>query len=125
MAYVNQEKKAKINTALKAALKGTDVKYTLAVRNHSKIVCTIKSSSIDFIGNFNSKNKNKVTDHIQVNHYYIDDFFSGDAASVLTKIKNALNLDNYNNSDSQSDYFDVGHYITIDIGKWDKPYVLN
>ena len=29
---------------------------------------------------------------------------------------------NHNNSDISTDYFDVGWYIDINIGKWDKPY---
>jgi hypothetical protein len=35
----------------------------------------------------------------------------------------ALNCDNYDNSDSMTDYFDVGHYVDLNIGKWDKPFV--
>jgi phenolic acid decarboxylase len=50
MAYVNQEKKAKI--LKKVMPKGW--KYSLAVRNHSTIVCTIKSAPVDLnIGKWN------------------------------------------------------------------------
>jgi len=35
-----------------------------------------------------------------------------------------LGVDYYNNSDIMTDYFDVSHYIYIEIGRWDKPYVL-
>jgi hypothetical protein len=34
-----------------------------------------------------------------------------------------MNAGNHNNSDVQSDYFDVGWYIDVNIGKWNKPYV--
>ena len=30
----------------------------------------------------------------------------------------------YNNSDSMSDYFDIAYYLDVNIGKWDKGYVL-
>jgi hypothetical protein len=31
---------------------------------------------------------------------------------------------NYNNSDIMTDYFDVGWYIEINVGKWNKEYNL-
>jgi len=31
-------------------------------------------------------------------------------------------IGNHNNTDLMSDYFDVGWYISINVGKWDKPY---
>ena len=31
----------------------------------------------------------------------------------------------YDRSDIQTDYFDVAYYISIHIGKWDKPYILH
>jgi hypothetical protein len=35
-----------------------------------------------------------------------------------------MNDGNHDNSDIQSDYFDVGWYISINVGRWDKPYEL-
>ena len=34
----------------------------------------------------------------------------------------AMMIGNHNESDSQTDYFNVGWYIDIGIGRWDKPY---
>ena len=51
MAYMSQEKKAKIAPVVKAVLKKYKVKGSLAVRNHSTLVLNIKSGSIDFIEN--------------------------------------------------------------------------
>jgi hypothetical protein len=53
MAYMNQERKAKITQALKPVLAKYKVKGTLSVRNHMSIVLTLKSGAIDFIGNSN------------------------------------------------------------------------
>lgn len=33
-------------------------------------------------------------------------------------------IDNHNRSDSQTDYFDVGHYTSINLGSWNKPFVV-
>ena len=53
MAYMNQQKKAKIAAALKPVLKKYGIKGTLSVRDHSSINLNIKSGKIDFIGNCN------------------------------------------------------------------------
>ena len=53
MAYMNQEKKAKIAANLKPVLKKYGIKGTLSVRNHSSISLNIKSGKIDFIANSN------------------------------------------------------------------------
>ena len=53
MAYMSQEKKAKIAPKVKKILKKFGVKGSLAVRNHSTLVLNLKSGKIDFIGNSN------------------------------------------------------------------------
>ena len=47
MAYMNQEKKAKIVSAVKPILKKYGVKATFAVRNHSTICLNVKAGKID------------------------------------------------------------------------------
>jgi hypothetical protein len=34
-----------------------------------------------------------------------------------------MNDGNWDKSDIQSDYFNVGWYVDVNIGKWNKPYV--
>jgi len=138
MAYVSKEQKAKVVGLLKAAFPGTakerGFKYSVAVHNSSTLVLTISEGSIDFIGNYleNAKKNDYRYDsvetmpvtNIQANVYSLDKWFSGQTLDILAKIKDILNTDNYDNSDIMTDYFDRGHYISIDIGKWDKPYRL-
>ena len=131
MAYVSKEQKAKIADALKTAF-GTDTKkrgfkYSLAIDNYSTIVCTISEGTVDFFGGINRDDEYSYHDdrgHIQVNQYYIEKNFFGKVAEILAKINECLNIDNYNNSDAISDYFDVGWYSAINIGRWNKPYIL-
>ena len=131
MAYVNQEKKAKIKAALDEALKETGVKYTLAVRHHSTIVCNVRKGPVDFLGNHVLTNSmlpdyNVITrGYIYVNPYHSDKQFSGDVLGIVKKILRALNTDNHDRSDIQTDYFDVGHYVELNIGTWEKPYEIN
>jgi len=135
MAYMNQERKAERAPAIKAILKKYNVKGSLAVRNHMTLVLNIKSGSIDFVDNFN---KTVAADHylsargftpaeksIQVNPYHYENHFSGDAKSFMQEVFAVLNGGNHNNSDIQSDYFDVGWYTDVNIGAWDKPYTVS
>jgi hypothetical protein len=36
----------------------------------------------------------------------------------------AMNDGNHDRSDIQTDYFDVGWYVDVNIGRWNKPYIL-
>jgi hypothetical protein len=128
MAYMNQEKKAKIAAAIKPLLAKYKLKGTLSVRGHSSIVLTIQAGAIDFIGNFNAYNANKngfnpASDSIQVNPYWYKDHFDGVAKQALSEIVPAMySADWYDRSDSQSDYFDTAYYVDVNVGKWAKPY---
>jgi hypothetical protein len=137
MAYMSKENKAKIKAALDVVMKGTGIKWSLAVRHHSSIVLNIKSGPMDFIGNYNAtmtdptyvhynpRSEVARDDYIQVNVYHFDKHFSGEVKDLLAKILAAMNDGNYDNSDSQRDYFDCGWYSEINVGRWDRPYILN
>lgn len=123
MAYMSQEKKAKIAPAVKAILKKYNVKASLAVRNHMTLVLNVKQGPIDFINDFgNSEDAAKFG--IQVNPYHYKSHFTGKSVKFLSEVITAMNDGNHDRSDIQSDYFDVGWYVDVNIGKWNKPYAL-
>lgn len=134
MAYMSQERKAQIAPKIKAICKKYGVKASLAVRHHSTLVLNIKEGAIDFIGNYNSVNVDRsrpahlpfqpATKSIDVNPYWYHEHFDGKAKAFLTEIISAMNNGNHDRSDIQTDYFDVGWYVDINIGRWDKPYAL-
>lgn len=117
MAYVSQELKAKIAPKVKAILKKYKVKGTLAVRNHSTLVLNIKEGAIDF-----AKDYGRDENYIQVNPYWYKDHFDGKSKAFLSEVIPAMNDGNWDKSDAQTDYFNVGWYIDVNIGKWNKPY---
>lgn len=123
MAYVNQEKKAKIALALKSVIP-TAWKTSLAVSNHSTITLTIISAPVDLIAVINETNKygQLVSGHFRINHHYLDNVFKGELLATLEAIRDAMNTDNHDRSDIMTDYFDVGHYINIQVGRWNKPF---
>jgi hypothetical protein len=123
---MSQEKKAKIAPAVKAILKKYKVKGSLSVRNHMSLVLNIKEGSVDFYSDYGTtpeSRKDAEKFGIQVNPYWYQDHFVGKSKKFLAEIIPAMNSGNHNNSDAQSDYFDVGWYIDVNIGKWNKPYV--
>ena len=116
MAYMNQEKKAIIASKLKPVLKKYGMKGSLSVRSHLSICLTVKSGTIDF----GLKDKG-----YQVNTYWIKDHWTGKAQAFLLEALDALkSAGYYNNSDAMTDYFDTAYYMDINIGKWNKPYIL-
>lgn len=133
MAYMSQEKKAKLAPAIKAACKKYGIKASIAVRHHSTLVLNIKEGKIDFIGNYNKmiddrdpcgvRKINKATKSIDVNPYWYQDHFDGVALAFLKEVFTAMNAGNHDRSDIQTDYFDVGWYVDVNVGRWDKPYV--
>ena len=140
MAYVSQEMKAKLAPTIKAVLKKYKIKGTLAVRNHSTFVVNIKEGAIDFIENFietdiKKPHGGKMADDqvayirknksLDVNTYWIQDHYSGKAKRFLLELKAAMEgPEFFNNDDAHTDYFCRSHYIDINIGKWNKPYVV-
>ena len=61
---------------------------------------------------------------VDVNPYWYQEHFSGKAKNFLTEVFTVMNKGNHDNSDIQTDYFDVGWYVNVNIGKWNKPYTL-
>jgi hypothetical protein len=59
-----------------------------------------------------------------VNSYHIesDPSLTDEAKNVMLMVKEITNKYNYDNSDIQSDYFDVNFYLGLSIGTSDKPY---
>lgn len=112
MAYVSKEHKADVALKLKAVMP-QGWKYSLAVRNFSMLVLTIWSAPVDL----NAVAPNGVKVHGQskglVDITYLP-IFEGIIA--------VLNEGNYNHSDTMRDFHDVGHYISIELGRWNKPF---
>jgi hypothetical protein len=61
---------------------------------------------------------------VDVNPYWYKDHFDGKAKKFLDEALRVLNTGNHDNSDSQTDYFDVGWYVDVKVGKWNKPYIV-
>ena len=135
MAYMSQERKAEITPKVKSILTKYGIKGSLSVRHHSTLSLTLKSGKIDFIANSNRVCGNdfyqvakgfkpNTSNYDSINPYWFHEHYDGDAKAFLTEVMEAMNGGNWDKSDIQSDYFNVGWYVDVNIGKWDKPYIV-
>jgi hypothetical protein len=129
MAYMSQENKASKMPAIKAVLKKYGMKGSVAVRHYSTLVVNLRSGNIDFAADtvvtpaLMNNAGGEFRGYDSVNVYWIEKFYSGRAAAFLTELKAAMSDGNYDNSDVMTDYFDVGWYNEINVGRFDKHYV--
>lgn len=142
MAYMCQTKKKAIAPQIKAVLKKYGMKGTIAVNNHSSLVVNLKEGALDLIGAANKYNKMmeqirswgryyEITDNFQVNPYHCEDNMNEigetEIANFYKELLAAMHgvgsgYANHNNSDIMTDYFDVGWYVDINVGQWNKGY---
>lgn len=135
MAYMSQEKKKALAPGIKKVLAKYGVKGTLSVDNHSSLVLTLKSGKIDLMGQVNAISKEQSerrypnfkwtpSEYCDVNHYHLD-WWDGypETKAFLTELVAAMNVGNWDKSDIMTDYFDVGFFVHINVGKWNKHYV--
>ena len=91
------------------------------------------AQDVDCNGNVQDKG------YAQLNHYQLRDgfdydsqdpgicngvFLTPEAWEVLKRADEIANLHNWDNSDRQTDYWDVNYYFSIQIGKWNKPFQI-
>jgi hypothetical protein len=124
MAYVSQEMKKELAPAIKAVLKKYRMKGSIAVNNHSTLEVNLSEGYVDCISKgerilgLGGVSKN-------VNVYHIDEWYEGIAKKFLNELLDAMKGPKYfNNDDAMTDYFSRSHYTDINIGKWNKPFVL-
>ena len=78
-------------------------------------------------------NGNPVRGYAQLNQYQFqrpDDDMVNNATPLtkqawdcMTDAYHIASKDNWNNSDPQTDYFDVNYWLHLEIGHWDKPFI--
>ncbi len=128
MAYMDQLKKAKIAAALKPVMPD-GWKYSLSVCHHSRIVCTISAAPVDLLAAaverrdyLIGETRPRPTTPLGVNTHHPAHHFEGELLETLSAIIAALNTDNFGHPDPMTDYFHVGHYVDLQIGRWDRPF---
>ena len=124
MAYVSQEMKKELAPAIKAVLKKYGMKGSIAVRHHMSLVCNIKSGKLDILGALGASEYER--DYVQVNPYWIEENYDdAEVVAFLSELKEAMEGPNFFcEDDIMTDYFHRSHYIDINVGQFNKPYIL-
>lgn len=128
MAFMSQERKKALAPAILAVCKKYGLKASLSVGSGRSLALTIAQGPIDFVGDlapdpYEREPKQKRS-NLSVNVYHYQSHFTGQALAFLSEAVPLMFTGNHDNSDSQTDYFDVGWYVYVYVGKWNKPYVL-
>jgi hypothetical protein len=114
VAYMNTEIKNRIARNVKPVLKKYGMSGTLAVHNHSMIILNLRSGPIDFGSNY-----------VEPNPYWFHKHYEGVAKDFLTEAFDALkSADWFDKSDVMTDYFHTAYYYRINVGRWNRDYVL-
>ena len=140
MAYMNQQRKQELAPAIKKVLKKYGMKGTIAVKNHMSLVVNIKEGVLDLLGVAQKHNDlvnekrgmnyaGAVGNYLQVNQFYAAQWArevgEEKVAKFYDELLAAMKGDKwYDRSDAMIDYFDTAYYMDINVGQWDKPYVL-
>lgn len=139
MAYITKEQVQEKRRLISALCKEYGVTATVSGANSSALTVTIRKGKIDFLGNYvETVNTNwlncqqqkdnalfyKKRGHMMANHYCIEKQFSGIALDFMMELLTIMKIGHYDHSDAMTDYFDIAWYIEINIGVWDKPYIL-
>lgn len=138
MAYISQDAKKQIAADLKAAF--PKLRFSLSVRHSSTLVVSLVSGDLDIVGQLITINSdpdlyiasrevkasrlNKLTKGfaLEVRENHIEQDRMGEVGKTLSKIFDIINQRgkagaNFDDSDTQTDYFHVGYYVDLIIGK--------
>ena len=116
MAYISQKDKKELAPGIKAVLKKYGMKGSIAIKNHMSLVVNIQSGPIHF----------DMDGYTSVNVYHIDKHYTGRAKDFLNELVVAMKGTKwFDKSDIMTDYFHTAYYIDINVGKWNKPYVVD
>ena len=138
MAYISQQEKKELAPGIKKVLKQYGLKGTIAIDNYSSLVVNIKSGSLDLLGAAQKVNdiladrfnrpRTEIGSYLQANAYRDPqdyDRIDKTIGQFYSDLIKAMKGDKwYNRSDMMTDYSDIAYYLDINIGRWNKPYLL-
>lgn len=119
MAYISTQKAAEIRSKLKEEF--PEIKFSVALSSgkHALNVSIMKAPYEFRPVEFESK------PCVDINQYWLDSpQFAYRNVDILERIISICNEGNWDRSDAMVDYFDVGWYLHLSVGQWNKPFEL-
>ena len=110
MAYITAQEVKVIRENLKKEF--PKVKFSIRTEHHISISVTLLSAPFEFV---------KGGTDVQLNQYHYDKYENQD---LFKKMLDIINAKNHDNSDIMTDYCDVGYFVHLSQGSWDKPFKL-
>ena len=115
MAYITKEQVKEKRELLKKKFPSKDGwKLSVTGRDFSVLQVSIMKSPFKLVDK----------GYEQINHYYIDGNYDPAVSKVFKEIIDIAMEGNFDKSDSQIDYFHVGYYFQLSVGKWDKDTIV-
>jgi len=136
MAYIDTKDVKAIREALKAEF-GKDFKFSVTREHFSSVRISVMSGVENFYdGSMDSTDKyngrvSEFNGYEQINHYHTH--FYGKHEELFNKISEIAHTapglaggkEYFCEDDTMTDYFSRAYYVSINVGKWDKPYEIN
>lgn len=101
-----------------------EIKYAIRLRCLSSFPYSADSASTSAVENFLKETTEKMFHDINQFRIKDDMCLSDKAKEVIAKALGIVQSYNFDDSDSQVDYFHTNFYLSCSIGKWDKPFIL-
>ena len=120
MAYMNQEIKAKIVAVVSPILKKHGLKGSFKIDHYTGLTLSINSGGVDFGPLDKSLRGRELTEK-----KWVSEEVRLKAIKILDELRNAMRLPSYyDKTNAQIDYFDTAYYYDVNVGRWDKGYIL-
>lgn len=123
MAYINNDEMKAIRAELKELKKefGKSLKFSVRRDNYSSVRIALMQWDEDL-----SSLENRSINHYHIRKNYGDTRFTDLMERVNDIAHNAPGRaglsEFFDESDAMTDYFHTAWYVTLEVGKWDKPY---
>jgi len=132
------KKLTEITKTIQAELKEKfpECKFSVTTKHGLEIAVALMAAPASPFASLNTVNGYEHSGkYAQLNHYHIKQDWAGNwisngyylteqAVEMLNAVIEIGNRENWDNSDLMTDYFDVNYYFHLNIGKWDKPFIV-
>lgn len=114
MPYIKTEVVKQIRKQIKATY--PKYKWSVTIDNHDTVAIALLESDLSFEKSY-----------IQINHFYIDEHYASQP-TICSTFNKVLDIVNDNQPrrivSEDSDYGSIpNYYISLQVGKWDKPHI--